>query len=66
MSRTDTAEHTILEFLVAEDLMHFLSSFGKAGEGATTLEVESIGDFYRVRMQFAAGTVDFCRKIAKK
>jgi hypothetical protein len=65
LSRTDTAEHTILEFLVAEDLMHFLSSWGKQGGGATTIGVEQVGKFFRVRMEYAAGTVDYHRKVDK-
>ena len=36
MSRHDTPEATIVEFLVAEDLMHFPGSWGKAGGDATT------------------------------
>jgi hypothetical protein len=65
LSRADTAEHTILEFLVAEDLMHFLSSWGKQGGGATTIGVEPVGKFFRVRMEYAAGTVDYYRKVEK-
>jgi hypothetical protein len=65
LSRTDTAEHTILEFLVTEDLMHFLSSWGKQGGGATTIGVEPVGKFFRVRMEYAAGTVDYYRKVEK-
>jgi hypothetical protein len=65
MSRTDTAEHTIAEFLVAEDLIHFLGSFEKA-DGPTTLQVENVGEFYRVRMQFAKGVLDHVSKVPKE
>ena len=66
MSREDTAQHTIAEFLVGGDLMHFLSSWGKIAGGATTLEVESIGEFYRVRLRYALGALDGgFRKVSK-
>jgi len=65
MSREDTHEHTIAEYLVADDVMHFLSGFGKAAGGATTLEVEAIGEFYRVRMLFKPGVIDTFVKVKK-
>ena len=58
MSRNDTSDSTIVEYLVAEDLMHSLSSWGKAGGGAATLEVESVGAFFRVKLQYPPGALD--------
>lgn len=66
MSRHDTSESTIVEFLVVEDLMHFLGSWGSAGGGATTLEIESIGEFYRVKFQHPLGAFDGGFKKVKK
>ncbi|VAW76323.1 hypothetical protein MNBD_GAMMA12-31 [hydrothermal vent metagenome] len=53
------------DFLVADDLMHFLSSFGKVGDGTTTLKVEPIGEFYRVKMQFKPRVIDTLVKVKK-
>ena len=66
LSREDNASHTIAEFLVAEDLMHFLSSFGKVGGSNTTLEIVPVGEFYRVKMQFSLGVLDSLVKVKKK
>lgn len=66
MSREDTDQHTIAEFLVGGDLMHFLASWGKTAGGATTLEVENVGEFYRVRLQYALGALDGGYRIVKK
>ncbi|MAA86832.1 MAG: hypothetical protein CME39_04140 [Haliea sp.] len=66
MSRHDTSESTIVEFLVVEDLMHFLGSWGKAGGGATTLEIESVGEYYRVKLQYPSGALDAGYQKVKK
>jgi len=65
MSRIDSSSHTEAEFLVAEDVMHFLSAFGKAGGSNETLDIQKVGDFYRVRMKFAQGTLDRLTKVTK-
>lgn len=65
LSREDKESHSIAEFLVAEDLMHFLSSYGKLAGGSTTLEVVSVGEFYRVKMQFSPGALDSLIKVKK-
>ena len=66
LNREDTAQYTIAEFIVADDLMHFLSSFGKVGGGSTTLGVEQVGEFYRVKMQFPLGALDSLKKVKKQ
>ena len=65
LSREDGGSHSVAEFLVADDLMHFLSSFGKVGGSNTTLEVEHVGEFYRVKMKFLPGVLDSLTKVKK-
>lgn len=64
LSREDSSSHSIAEFLVADDLMHFLSSFNKGSN--KTIEVEHVGEFYRVKMQFPPGVLDTVTKVKKK
>ena len=66
MSRQDTPEHTEAEFLVTDDLIHFLTSFGKIGGQTQTLEVKRVGEFYTVRMRFPAGTLQRLVKVLKQ
>lgn len=44
--------------------MHFLSSFNKGSN--KTIEVEHVGEFYRVKMQFPPGVLDTVTKVKKK
>jgi hypothetical protein len=66
MSRQDTPEHTEAEFLVTDDLIHFLTSFGKIGGQTETLDVKRVGEFYRVRMRFRAGVLQNLMKVPKQ
>ena len=65
MSREDTSDYSIVEYLVSDDLLHFLGAFGNLKGRAITLRIESVGEFYRVRMQFKPGALDNV-KIVKK
>jgi len=66
LGREDTDQYTNADFLVADDLMHFLKSFGKVGAGSTTLTVDKVGEFYRVKIQFPLGALDSLMKVKNR
>ena len=56
LTRKDKSEGTEITFLVVEDLFHFLGTVGKPEWKGIVTNLEAIGQYYKVDVEFPPGT----------
>jgi len=56
LRRKDKSEGTEITFLVVEDLIHFIGSVGKPEWNGSITNLEAIGQYYKVDMEFPPGS----------